>query len=741
MTTLYGPDNRPITREQPETAGVRKTWASYISALHSLDGAPSIRAQQPLRHHAWVYIATMHRAITMSQAPLLLYRETPDTMQRRREAVTRAGGSWGGPCAGRKRSAVNRHLTRAGNPLRFMGLTSKALQPDYDHPVSQVLQRPNPAMSQSALLQIISVWLSLRGEAFLLGVNGEGEKILPGEIPEQLWPLPPDLLDEEVKNGQLRGWWLRTNDRIPRGLTGQRVWLDVHEVIQFKYPNPENPFRGITPISAAAAGIDMDLMTDQHNRSVIANGADPGGILTYDGDLDETEEQEFLNRWEDRNKGPQRSNRVNIVKGSWKYIQTGLTPRDMDHLESKRWNRETIMAIMRVPKSISGVTDDLNYATFRGQQKIFWDNGLLPDMRLIEDTLDYTLLFEETDDVVAGFELSGIEALREGLGDQIDKAIKLIKEARMPPEVAFQTVGFPEVPEFEGSDIALVPFNLTPVENVINPPEPAVPAQAESAPAIRTAKLYRKNLRQQWQSFVEAQTPIENLMRRTWRTWVNRERDLQLEHMNSVIRNVGIDTIMLPLAELQERIETGFTPSYQSALQASFTHLEGEYGDIGVFDLDDPVMRQVMETRVRIIRDGPPATLQRKLRTTILEGLDAGEGLNDLRERAGEVFRVAQSSPKALQVARTESANIMNAGREAVFDQQGFEEFQWVTAGDESVRDTHAFFGSLGKKPRGFNYLEADGYPGTGVGELTYPGDPAASTDETINCRCVKVPV
>jgi hypothetical protein len=62
----------------------------------------------------------------------------------------------------------------------------------------------------------------------------------------------------------------------------------------------------------------------------------------------------------------------------------------------------------------------------------------------------------------------------------------------------------------------------------------------------------------------------------------------------------------------------------------------------------------------------------------------------------------------------------------------------WLTAHDERVRDTH--------RQAGLDYVEAnaivwDGLFKVGADELRYPKDPNGSAGETINCRCVSVPV
>lgn len=769
MSKLLGPDGNPIAVTTNSPAAIQKQFAGYVSALYQLDSPSIIRAQRPLTNHGWLYAAAMIRAVNLSQAPLYLYRETEATLSRRRDVSLKRYGRWHGPKAGAGRMAVHRHLSKASNPARYRGARLKALEIDLDHPLSHLLLKPNDILSQAALIQITSLWLSLRGECIWMLIRKDGRPLSIGEYPEEIWPLSPDLFTPRFSQNRLIGWWFKAGTcKVPRGLSSAGMEpIGLHEIIQFKYPNPDDPYRGLTPLTAAASNIDHDLMVSQHNRNILANGADPGGILTYDGELNPDEEEEGIRKWESRHKGPGRRNRLAILRGAWKYTPTGLSPQDMQHLESQRWNRETLFGVLRVPKSTAGVTDDLNYATQLGQDKNLWDKSLLPDVALIETTLDSTLLFEETDDVVVAFDLSGIEALREGMSSQIDSALKLMdQKAHMPPRTAFELVGLTEIPEYEGDDVSLIPGLVTPVSDILNPEEPPPPPPPEETPEddsdpaeeeedeetppveeavafvnICLGRSRRNKAARSWKNFIKVQGQVENAMRRNWRSWIKIERDLQLAEFDKATKALDIDAILVPLPDLQSRIGAKFRPSYAGALESTYALVDSEVGGVPTFELDDPKITAVFDRRMKILTEGPPKTLQNALRSSLAEGVRTGESIMQLRERVSEVFKISASSPKTLQIARTESAGFMNNAREEMFVLSGFKELEWVTAGDENVRESHKYFGSLGPQPVGTNYLSLPGYPGSASGTLEFPGDTRAGAGEIVNCRCVKVVV
>ena len=747
--TLYGPNGDPITMTAPlskRKAVTVTSWMTYLDALYRIGDTPWQRAQTPFANHIWVYAAAMIRAVNMAQAPLLVFRETD---------ASAAGRT---PRAGTRRRAVERHLTRQANPDRFFGRAFKNLEPALDHPLYDLLKSPSHVLTQATLMQITSLFLSVRGEAFWLGLMEDGRPPQPGEQPDELWPVPPTLLEAVMDNGRHIGWAFNVPKNIPTAAAeGAKIPIRLHEIVQFKYPNPINPIRGLSPLAACSMQIFQDLTADAHNTAVMNNGADPGGILTYEGEMSDEEEEAFLKKWNERHSGPQNARNADILRGSWKYMQTALTPQDMEYQEQKRWNREAIFASMRVPKATLGITEDLNYATQVGQDFNLWDKSLLPDVRLVEDTIDMSLMFGETDNFVVAFDLTGVEALRAGQADKIENALSLMdQKPHMPPDVAFNLVGIP-VPEYVGSDTALVPLNIAPVKDVIElgiapepapepEPEPEEPEEGEpeeeDAP-IAQGKPPRGRRRNAllWANFIRVQSREEAIARRAWRQFVRDERSRALALFDEVTgfkQLASPGAVLLPLGESISRLQAKMRGPHESALQSTLTLMDGELGGIAVYELDDPRFATVFAKRAEKLV-GPPTVINSRLQESLGEGLLQGETLAQLRSRVSGVYNNELSAGRSLTVARTESSGFMSHARQVIFEEEGYKELVWVDAGDEAVRDTHVFFGSLGPRPANHDYLSEPGYDGDGEGTLRFPGDPDASGDETINCRCVMV--
>ena len=752
------------------------SYQTYVQALFGLDTEPKFRSLDPFKNHAWVFTATMIRATNLSQAPFLIFRET-DAEEQRMNALYRKNNNGYDrvPKRGKARRIAQRHLTKSANPARARGAKFKALEPDPTHPLNDLFLKPNPALSGAQLWSMTEIFMSLRGESPWLVTADNAEFLPPGELPTQIWNLDPDRLQEFVgDDGELLGYSYTTRSVDPRsgGTNGsdKKITLMPHEIIMHKYANPWNPYRGLSPIAPVASSIDVDILSKTHNRAILKNSGVPSGVLNYDGNMESNEYKSNRKKWNQLHAGAENSGRVAIMAGKWQWTSLGISPKDMDYLNSMKWNRDEIFAVMRVPKSTAGITDQLNFATQLGQDKNLWDKGLLPDIRLFEDTLEATLFFGQPDNIVGAFDLSNIEALRAGISEQIDQAKKLTAaDLHMPPDMAYALVGLEGIAEYPGSDTALVGLGLIPVEEalILGAPEETPPPEDEedeptdedepeeeideeedalTHPALRTSKTTKARGGRIWRNFLISQAAQERLTRRAWLKWV---RDIERQQLELLEQNINLlkqgerekaRKIVVPLTDMNVALSASFTPTYETALTSTFDLFADENKIIPVFPVDDPQLVSSIQRRFKKLRATVPKTMTRQLEDAITEGLRNGETINEIRQRIAQVFKVQKGAAKTLTVARTESASVMNDLRENMFDLQGFSALEWVTASDESVRESHKFFGQQEPQAIGTNFIELPGYPGMAPGSiLRFPGDPQGAPSETINCRCVKI--
>jgi HK97 family phage portal protein len=771
----------PRRRVKGMRSSFHSDFNSWISSLSNTKMPPHVRAADPFHNHAWVFAAAMTTATVASQAPFTIMRETDEALEERKRLHLKRYGSWQGPRRGSKRKALLRHIMRS----RAHRIRRKGLEPDFDHPITDVMISPNPYQTGIQMWQMTHLWMAIRGEVFWVLEQENGEPLIGDELPDRIWPLSPDLFEpilEHGSHGPLIGWDFYVPRWMEKRSQGYKLHLPLTDVIQFKFPNPTNPLRGLSKIGAVAMGIEMDMLVKEYNKRIIENGGDPGGIILYDADLSKEEEQEYIGKWEERHQGSTNARRTAMLSGGFKYQPLALSPKDMEWLASQEWDREEILAAMNVPRSVLGVPDQ-TYATQLGQDANFWDKNLLPLLQLEEQTLEASsLFFTQPDDVVGLFDITDIEALRAGTADKVKIAIDLSGDVlHAPPEVAFDVVGL-DIEEYEGSDISLVKPALTTVDDVIEsasepdlppvepapppsptqepggepvtPEEPVVPDEAAAATIVTPGMAgWRSERRERaiTKDFDDTEQMLEDLMKPRYRQWVGGERSLHLTAFDSVEAALKMNywsklgpqdsgkyiAALPPLDSTKLRLKKKVRPLYPQTLESTVEMTMEELGGVPVFQIDDPVFQEIIENRQNTFVNATPETLRKNLIQQIVAATNAGEDVQALRTRIAQVFDISASSGKTLQVARTETASLMNEVRDEIFDAQGITIIAWSTSRDEIVRDTHVIYGNSGDHEQGFNFLTLTKKEEHGT--LARPGDTRCTdVSELANCRCKK---
>lgn len=565
---------------------------SYLANLSSSEASSGERSKRPFENHAWVFAAAFAIATSAAQAPFAIFRETDTESERRRAvAVKRYGSRWKPP-RGAARQAVTRHL-RVPSTKR---VRMKGLEPDLDHPMMSVFGRPNPYMSGLDLHMMTHLWMAVRGEVFWLKTDMDERPVGREQMPQQLWPLSPDCFEpifEHGSYGPLTGWWMSPPPYLSS--TGARIRMPVStsEVVQFKYPNPMDPIRGMSRLTAAAITIQSDLLARTHSRSLLRNGGRYGGIMTHPDYVDAEEEKRLERSLKEQYGGEHNSGRTKVLTGGWTWHPVSMSLVDLQILQSMDWNRQEILAAMGVPESVLGVSDAQTYATQLGQDRNFLEKTILPLFNIEESAIDAGVFHMEDDSVMGAYDLRDVESLRAGIDEKIQMAERLTSEKlHMPPRVAFDVVGL-EVDEYPLDDEVLVnglsAIPLSELGKLTEPdpepepePEPtdddeeetdeeapdedtdegdpeteSVAAALASAqfpsvtiavarkygaawkltPSVRRAiaRGYRKkNARvRRWRQFVELEVKSESAMRRAYRKWALAERKATLERFDA----------------------------------------------------------------------------------------------------------------------------------------------------------------------------------------------------------------
>jgi hypothetical protein len=468
----------------------------------------------------------------------------------------------------------------------------------------------------------------------------------------------------------------------------------------------------------------------------------------------------------------------------------------MEFLEQRKWNREEVLAVMGVPKSILSVDENLNYSIQLSQDKNFWNKCLIPIARIIEAVLDQTLLYDEPDTTTMAFDLSVVEALQEDIQAKATTAISMITTGRIPPAVAYDKVGI-DLPKLPYDDVILVNPLLAPIDTVIEAAtqeplqDPNAPAPTDKKPPVKEdpvppkgkiklqdpEELFRKGspvisflakrgIASTVSFRVQARrkaaitslgyrrliASVEQQSKVKWRSWVNNVRREQMAKFDEYVKQHGlteaitkaraisegdIEKFLFNAGDAKKALRSKMSPEYSRMADSVLEFTTKELGGVFVFDIGSEKAQQFIDDRVNKVT-GVSDTVRTRLDNSIKRGIKSGEGVNDIRGRINRVFNNQISPGRATTIARTETAQTFGGVRDMIFDDEGVSQTDWTTSGDDHVREDHQTLGASGNQKRGFNYMEL---LGRGDETLSYPSDPEGPADQIINCRCVAIAV
>lgn len=250
------------------------------------------------------------------------------------------------------------------------------------HAALDLWNSPNPFMPQQEFVETTQQHVDLTGEGWwVIGTDPRAP-----DLPLTLWPVRPDRMAPIPDAEKFISHYEYT------GPNGEKIRLELHEVVFLRMPNPEDPFRGMGPVQSILSDLDATKYSSEWNRNFFINGAEPGGILEVEKRLSDPEFDELNDRWEEQHKGVSNAGRVAILEGGVKWIDRKYTQRDMQFVELREVNRDTILEAFGFPEFMLGILQDANRASSVASKDFFAEYLTTPRLVRIRSALNNDLL-------------------------------------------------------------------------------------------------------------------------------------------------------------------------------------------------------------------------------------------------------------------------------------------------------------------------------------------------------------
>ena len=340
------------------------------------------------------------------------------------------------------------------------------------HPLIDLLKRPNPLQSYSEFFSSLYGYVLLSGNAYILKVGSELG------APKELHQLRPDRI-------QIKGSGNPIPEKYEYTVNG-RV-RDSYEVDQengyselkhIKLWNPLDDYYGCSPLSAAAVEVDQFNMSSKHNVNLLSNGARPSGAVIFKPkddagfsvNLTESQRQQLLTDLNNRFTGSGNAGRPMLLEGDFDWKEMGLSPKDMDFLNLKHMSATDIAMCFGVPSQLVGVPDAQTYSNVAEARLALYEETIIPYLSKIASDLNEWLVPMFGDNLHLEFDIDNIPALSERKKRTYENVTSAVREGIMTRNEARQQLGLDPI---EGADDLYISANLFPLtdEDVPQPTE------------------------------------------------------------------------------------------------------------------------------------------------------------------------------------------------------------------------------------------------------------------------------
>ena len=264
-----------------------------------------------------------------------------------------------------------------------------------DHSAYPLLwRRPNEWMTSFEFRQVMMLHAILKGNAYAyIGRGGVTRRIV------ELIPLTGHV---EVK--QAPDWTLSYE---VTSRDGEVTRYSRENILHLRGPS-WNGFAGMNAIETAREAIGLAIATEQTHSALHANGARPGGVLSFERELSKPAKERLKALAQEEMQGLRNAFKTLVLDNSAKWSPFMMSGVDSQHLDTRRFQIEEICRDLGVFPQMVGYADKT--ATFASAEAFFLAHvihSLEPWIENWQQTLARDL-FPEEDDVSAEFSVQGL---------------------------------------------------------------------------------------------------------------------------------------------------------------------------------------------------------------------------------------------------------------------------------------------------------------------------------------------
>lgn len=352
---------------------------------------------------------------------------------------------------------------------------------------ARLLSDPSSVMSRFEFVKRISIHDDLYGEFVLVKLrNGDGVVV-------ELVPVPPFCV-EVSWDEQGRRWY------DVHGAT-ETTRLAPSEVVHHRRVDPENPWRGLSPLEPLRATLDNTSAARQAMASFWARGARPGLALKHPGVISQGAADRLKAQFESIAAGAGRTGSTVVLEEGMTPEKMMLTAEEAQYMETRKYDDREVFAAYHMPPTAVGDLEHATYSNVTENLRSVYRDTIAPRLQGFESTFASQLRPEFPDDGYAEFLMD--EVLRGAFEARATAYQQAINAGWMTPAEVRRLENLPFI---EGSDTLMANGTMAPVAALASTPpdERAIEVRsAECRHSLTTKARLAGSLAQAWRNMAE----------------------------------------------------------------------------------------------------------------------------------------------------------------------------------------------------------------------------------------------
>jgi len=325
-----------------------------------------------------------------------------------------------------------------------------------DHPLYKLLNsNPNKETTTMQWRETMITNLNLRGNHFTQIIrNGAGEI-------DSLWGL--DTARMTAKRLKSTGEIVFIYNYGLDSEEGNRDAVFTFEEILNVAGLSLDGICGISPIAYNRESIGVGVALDKFAGSFFKNSASPSGIFSIEGELTDEAFTRMKKDFDESWAGMKNSNKPMVLEGGAKFNPITMTNVDSQFLEARKFQKQDISAIFRVPLHMINDLEKANYNSIEQLSLGFVIYSLTPSLIRIEQCMQRDLLTEQEreDGYYIKHNLSAL--LRGDIKSRAEMYDKFMKNGIFTINDALRLEDMNEVPE---GNKRYIQMSYTTVDNI-----------------------------------------------------------------------------------------------------------------------------------------------------------------------------------------------------------------------------------------------------------------------------------